>query len=117
MIRFCNKINTIIIGGASKLFNYFTKTYIFSKITTYADLSISDGNLYKKLNMTYLSLTPPNYSYFHKDIGIRQNRFNFRKDILVKQGFDKNKTEREIMKELNYYRIYDCGNLKFEYNI
>ena len=115
LLRFCNKLDSIIIGGASKLFNHFTKNYNFSKITTYADLSISEGNLYKKLNMTYLSLTTPNYSYFHKDNGIRQNRFNFRKDILVKQGFDKTKTEHEIMKERKYYRIYDCGNLKFEY--
>jgi hypothetical protein len=53
------------------------------------------------------------YTYFHKDFGLRLNRFNFRKDILVKQGFDKNKTEHQIMKERKYYRIYDCGNLKF----
>jgi hypothetical protein len=117
LLRFCNKIYTNVIGGASKLFNYFIKTYTFSKITTYADLSISNGNLYKKLNMSYESTTKPNYSYFHKDIGIKVNRFNFRKDILVKQGYDRNKTESEIMKERNYYKIYDSGNLKFKYDI
>lgn len=30
------------------------------------------------------------------------------------QGFDKNKTEKEITKELGYNRIYDCGSLKFK---
>ena len=65
--------------------------------------------------MRCVSITEPNYSYFHKDIGVRMNRFNYRKDILIKQGYDENKTEKEIMKDRNYYRIYDCGNLKFEY--
>ena len=37
------------------------------------------------------------------------------KDILVKQGYDSNKTEHEIMLENNIYRIYDSGNLKFNY--
>ena len=31
------------------------------------------------------------------------------KDILIKQGFDRNKTEHEIMLERKIYRIYDCG--------
>ena len=55
--------------------------------------------------------TSPNYYYVVDDI--RKNRFNFRKDVLVKQGFDPNKTEREIMLERKIYRIYDSGNLKF----
>jgi hypothetical protein len=116
LIRYCNKLNYIICGGASKMLKYFINHYNFSTITTYADLSISNGNLYKKLNMNYISTTEPNYTYFNKDKGIRLNRFNFRKDILVKEGFDKNKTEHQIMKERNYYRIYDCGNLKYTLN-
>jgi hypothetical protein len=32
---------------------------------------------------------------------------------LVKQGFDKNKTEHEIMSERKIPRIYDCGNMKY----
>lgn len=32
-------------------------------------------------------------------------------------GFDRNKSEREIMFDNNFYRIYDCGNLRYEFNI
>jgi hypothetical protein len=50
--------------------------------------------------------------------GIRSHRFNWRKQKLVKLGFDTNKTEEEIMSELGYYRVYNAGNkkwiLKFE---
>jgi len=115
LLRFCNKLNTNIIGGASKLFKYFIKNYKPKEITTYADRSYSNGKLYKILGFTPKGNTQANYYYFHKDIGIRLNRFNFRKDILIKNGYDKNKTESEIMKSRYYYKIYDCGNLRFKY--
>lgn len=47
--------------------------------------------------------------------GNRENRINYQKHILVAQGFDENKSEREIMKERGIYRIYDCGALKYRY--
>jgi len=115
LLRFCNKLNTNVIGGASKLFKYFVNNYKPLEITTYADRSISQGKLYKTLGFKSQGKTEPNYYYIID--GIRKHRFNFRKDILVKQGFDKNKTEHQIMLEINLYRIYDSGNLKFNYII
>ena len=113
MLRFCNKLNTNVIGSASKLFNYFIKNYEYDNIISYANKSHSTGNLYYKLGFKFMNETVPNYYYVIDNI--RNYRFNFRKDILVKKGYDKNKTEKEIMYELGYYRIYDSGNLKFIY--
>ena len=113
LLRFCNKLRTNIIGGASKLFKYFIKNYNPEEITTYADRSISQGQLYKTLGFTFNGKTEPNYYYIID--GIRHHRFNFRKDKLVKEGFDSNKTEHEIMLDRNIYRIYDSGNLKYNY--
>ena len=113
MLRFCNKLNTNIIGGASKLFKHFVENYKSKEITTYADRSISQGRLYETLGFKFIKKTEPNYYYIID--GIRHHRFNFRKDVLVKQGYDPNKTEHEIMLERNIYRIYDSGNLKFKY--
>ena len=39
----------------------------------------------------------------------RKNRFLFRKDVLVKEGYDPAKTEHQIMLDRCIYRIYDCG--------
>jgi len=113
MLRFCNKLNISVIGGASKLFKYFINNYKPNYIVSYADRGYSNGNLYKQLGFELNSITLPNY-YYVVD-GIRKYRFNFRKDILVKQGFSKNKTEHEIMLERKIYRIYNSGNLKFEF--
>lgn len=113
MLRFCNKLNTTVIGGASKLFKYFLRNYNPNNIISYADKSHSNGNLYIQLGFDLSHITPPNYYYVIN--GIRYNRYNFRKDILVSQGFDKGLTEHEIMNNRGYYRIYNSGNYKFEY--
>jgi len=116
LIRFCNKLNKTVIGGANKLFKYFIKEYNPIEVISYADRSwtMNNGNtLYDKLGFSYLSKTLPGYSYLiHKE---RKNRYHFRKDILVKQGFDPNKSEHEIMLERKIYRIYNSGNLKYCY--
>ncbi len=113
MLRFCNKLNTNVIGGASKLFNYFIKNYEYNNIISYADRSHSNGNLYKQLGFELDYITEPNYYYVIDDL--RHYRFNFRKDILVKEGYDPNKTEHEIMLERKIYRIFNSGNYKFIY--
>jgi hypothetical protein len=113
MLRFCNKLNTNVIGGASKLFNYFINNYKYNSIISYADRSHSNGNLYKQLEFKLQDITPPNYYYVIDDI--RHYRYNFRKDILIKEGYDSNKTEHEIMLERKIYRIYNSGNYKFIY--
>lgn len=53
------------------------------------------------------------FPFLIKEIN-KYHRFNFRKDVLVKEGYDKEKTEFQIMNERGFFRIYDCGNLKFE---
>jgi hypothetical protein len=116
LLRFCNKLNTNIIGGASKLLKYFIKNYNPKKITTYADRRYSNGNLYKTLGFEFIGETKPNYWYYNnkaKDL-TKYHRFNFRKDVLIKEGYNSKKTEKEIMLERGYLWIYDCGNYKYE---
>jgi len=113
LLRFCNKLNTNIIGGASKLFKYFERNYPYNEIITYADRSHSNGNLYSVLGFDFISKTPPGYVYYDSKMQ-KFNRFNFRKDILVKEGFDPNKTEVEIMNERGYFRVFNSGNLKYK---
>ena len=114
MLRFCNKLNTNVIGGASRLFKYFINNYNPVKVISYADRSWSTGELYEKLGFNLIHKTKPNYYYIIDKI--RRYRFNFRKDKLVKKGSDPNKTEHKIMLEKSIYRIYDSGNLKYIYN-
>ena len=111
MLRFCSKINTSVIGGSEKLFKYFIKKYNPVEVISYADRSWSLGELYYKLKFLFVSKTTPNYYYIIDKK--RYHRFGFRKDKLIRDGFDPNKTEHEIMLERKIYRIYDSGSLKF----
>ena len=43
----------------------------------------------------------------------KYHRFNYRKDKLVREGYDENLSEHEIMLNRKIYRIYDSGSLKF----
>jgi hypothetical protein len=107
LIRFCNKLNTSVIGGASKIL----KNSNVDNFISYCDLRYSNGNLYKSLGMDLLRTTTPNY-YYVKHLTL-YHRMNFQKH---KISFDSDtRTEREIMYSNGYRRIYDCGNLVFSY--
>ena len=110
--RFASQLNTSVVGGASKLLSYFVKNHSPKKIISYADRRFSTGNLYKQLGFDFIRYTKPNYYYLLKNK--RLHRFNLNKQTLIKLGYDKNKTEKQITEENNIYRIYDCGSLLFE---
>jgi hypothetical protein len=113
LLRFCNKLGINVIGGASKIFKYFINKYLPNKVLSYQNNSWNTGNLYEKIGFIKKNTTDPNY-YWVKG-NLRFNRFNFRKDKLIKEGYDPNKTESEIMYGRGYYRIWDMGNIKWEY--
>lgn len=113
LLRFCNKLNTVVIGSASKLFSYFLKKNKPTSIISYADRRWSNGKLYEILGFTLSHKSKP--SYFYVVNGKRENRFKYRKDILIKEGYDSSKAEHQIMLERGIYRIYDCGCLVYEY--
>jgi len=108
LIRFCNKLNYSVVGGASKII----KNSKIGSFISYCDLKYGDGNLYKKLGMRLLRQTKPNYYYTLDKVNLL-HRSNFQKHRLVSESTTK--TESEIMYERGYRRIYDCGNLVYQY--
>jgi hypothetical protein len=106
-----------IVGGASKLLNYFIKTYNPEKIISYADKRYSIGNLYEKIGFKKIKTTPPNY-WYTKNYTKKLHRFQFRKNNLNKKlsNFNPHISEWENMKNNGYDRIWDCGNILYEWN-
>lgn len=115
--RFCNKINTTVIGGFSKLLKMFIESHK-GTILTYADVRYSEGNLYKQNGFTFVKHAKPNY-FYTDDHAKRYSRNRFQKhklkDILC--IYDPNLTEWENMQLNGYDRIWDCGNIVFELNV
>lgn len=113
MLRYATILGCTVIGGASKLFKYFKDVYNPEFVETYADKRLFSGKVYEKLGFVFDHVSQPNYFYIINNR--RENRFKYRKDVLVSEGFNKNKTEHEIMLERGIYRIYDCGCKVWEY--
>jgi hypothetical protein len=63
ILRFCNKLNYNIIGGASKLFKYFLNNFKYNEIISYSDRCYFNGNLYKILGFDFLDKTLPYLLY------------------------------------------------------
>jgi len=100
-----------VIGGASRLLQHFITINSPRKIISYCDRRWSNGVFYEKLGFKKSGTTKPNYWYVKN--GTREYRFKYRKDQLVKAGFDKEKSESTIMDERGFARIYDCGSYRF----
>lgn len=114
LVRFCSKINTLVVGGSSKLFKYFISNFEVDSIITYADISQFSGEVYNKLGFKFEHLSPVNYWWVVD--GIRRHRFSYNKKKLIKMGGDPNKTEIEIMYGMGHYRIFGCGHEKWIWN-
>jgi hypothetical protein len=115
LLRFCNKLNTQVIGSASKLFQYFIKNNLdIQSIKTYTDLSLFSGDVYSKMGFTFDKNSGINYWWVVN--GLRKHRFGYNKKKLVSMGFDPLLTETQIMHSQNYYRIWGCGQDRWVWN-
>ena len=104
--RFCNILNTTVVGGASKLLQHFIKNNTVTRVISYADADWSIGGLYETLGFSKVSHSKPDYKYLVN--GKREHKSKWRK----KPG--EIKTESEIAKERGALKIYDCGKIKYE---
>ena len=109
LVRFCSTVN--VVGGASKLFAKFIEENKPEEIVSYCDKRWFTGKIYTELKFSKDKDTEPNYWYTDKTN--RYSRTKFTKQTLIKEGFDPNKSEWDIMQERGFDRIWDCGNYKF----
>ena len=116
--RFCTKLNTQAIGAAGKLLKYFIKTYNPTIIDSFASNDISNGKLYEKLGFKQNGPITEAYWYIGDHNMIRYHRTSFTKLRLKELGFETGGlTERQIMNQLPFHKIYDSGHTKYTLNL
>jgi hypothetical protein len=115
LIRSCSKLNTVVVGGASRLFNHFVKNNNPHYIISFANRDWSVGNMYTAIGMKFVGYTSP--GYFYSNGTRKEHRFNHQKHKLVAMGYDATKSEYEIMRGRGYYRIWNTGNLIYEWTM
>ena len=119
LIRFCHD-GKIHNGLFSKMLKYSINHNTWDTIISFADLRYSDGNLYKKTGFVEESIIKPDYKYVYNKETF--HKFNFKKDRIMKkfnltEEYVNSKTERELMEEQGYVRLYDIGKIKYVMNL
>jgi G:T-mismatch repair DNA endonuclease (very short patch repair protein) len=114
LVRFVNKKNTLVHGAFSKLLKYFINNNNFNKIYTFADLRYFEGSVYLKNGFKFVHEVAPSYYYF-KGLELLHKR-NFQHKRLKEkfENYDPKLTEYQNCLNNGYYRIWDCGKIKFE---
>jgi len=116
--RFATDNNMICQGVGGKLFSFFVKKYNPTIVKSFADLRWTidrNNNLYTKLGFKLNEVLKPDYRYVSASHPTeRIHKFNFRKQLIANRyNLDYKKTESELTNELGYYKIWDCGLLKY----
>lgn len=113
LIRYCNLLDSTVVGGFSKLLTHFIKTENPVSIVSYADRRWSAGNVYETNGFKFEHNSPPNYSYFScKNSNELMSRLAFQKHKLKDKlsVFDEKLSEWENMQANGYNRIWDSGH-------
>ena len=116
--RFATDNNMICQGVGGKLFSFFVKKYNPTIVKSFADLRWTidrNNNLYTKLGFKLNEVLKPDYRYVSASHPTeRIHKFNFRKQLIANRyNLDYKKTESELTNELGYYKIWDCGLLRY----
>lgn len=116
LLRLCTLKGISIIGGASKLFKFATRSYMLNNIISYCDLSKFTGNVYEKMGMTHLKDTPPQEIWSKGSKRITANLLRQRGfDQLFHTSYGKGTDNEKLMLDDGWLPVPDCGQSIYEY--
>lgn len=120
LTRFCTKLNTTCVGGASKLFKYFLNEHSPSQVVSFSDRSITSGNLYEVLGFQNVGYVSPGYVWVKLQDDSYYSRVACQKQNLSKLLHEPdldivNQTEAQIMEGHGYARVYNSGLVKWQF--
>jgi hypothetical protein len=117
LTRFASDTNLVCQGVGGKLFKYFLRNYNPTEVKTFLDRRWEhnvDNNVYIKMGFVVDKYEAPDYMYTDGHGGDREHKFGFRKQVLNrKYGLPLSMTENEMVKELGYFKVWNCGLIKY----
>lgn len=121
LLRFCVKLNTSVVGGASKLFKHYINTHPSQIILSYSDRARTRGNLYKTLGFKRVRTSSAGYVWVNHKTDEAFNRFNAQrhniKTFLKDDNLDMNNyNEIKMMESHGFVRVYDSGTVTWKWS-
>ena len=117
LVRFASETGVVVVGGFSKLLRHFVEEVSPSFVYSYSDNRYSNGWLYEKNGFLLDGEVVPRYRYLNPRSGKLEHRFKYAKFKLVGTGGDSDMSERQIMEERGFFRVWDCGKKKWRLDI
>jgi transposase len=113
--RLASALDTVVVGGASKMFQHFVSHQAPETCGTYCDLRFGEGGVYQTLGFSLDTTSPPGYFYYHQPTGMIRSRYSMQKHKMSTSldVFDPQKTEYENAVANRFLRVWDCGNNVF----
>jgi hypothetical protein len=109
--RLASQMHTVVVGGASKLFNMMCKDLNPQSVISYCDLRYGTGKVYSQLGFLPLGLPTIGYEYIEMSKpNKRYNRLACQKHML---GDTNGLGAKEYLHSIGFERVYDCGQQKF----
>lgn len=118
LLRLAAEQNYSIVGGASKLLSNFMQVHMNAgdQLISYCHRRFSTGNVYTKLNFNLLHSTGPGYFYSRRGLPAgSRNQWQKHKLKGLLPLFDETLTESANMQANGYWRVWDCGQLVFNF--
>lgn len=113
LLRYSSKLETTVVGGASRLLKAFISKFP-GNIVTYAKKEYSNGNLYKTLGFKLTDSGKPSYFYIKGDkILSRYQAQKHKLSKLLGEKFNELLTERENMIKAGYIMVTDRGSFTY----
>lgn len=116
LLRLCTKPGYQVVGGASKLFKYFTQFYEVGSVISYCDISKFSGNVYEQIGMKLIRTTPPQEIWSRGTDKVTANLLRQRGyDQLFGTDYGKGTSNDELMLQNGWLPVYDCGQRVYAY--
>lgn len=116
LLRLCTRPGYIVVGGASRLFSYATSEFGLHNIVSYCDLSKFNGDVYEKIGMKKLRVTPPQEVWSREDQKITANLLRQRGfDQLFGTHYGKGTSNDYLMLLHGWAPVIDCGQAVYDY--
>lgn len=109
--RMASLKNSVVMGGASRLFSYAQKAFDMSSLISYCDLRFGVGGVYDQLGMTKIG--KPTLGYEYVDINNPSHRINRIKLQKHKLGDIGDQSADEYLRSQGIDRLWDCGHQKY----
>lgn len=116
LLRFANKANYKVIGGASRIFKYFINKECPNNIISYCDLDKMSGKIYLTLGFKLNEITAPTFEWTDYIY-----RYNWKvvldkgPDQILGTKYGKRTNNEDIMINEGFVKVYNSGNKVYLY--